>query len=209
VETPRYRHYKNRAEPGDCIFATTTVLDFAPIFKSQRLANLAMAEIISYAIETQVRLHAFVLMHHHLHLVVRLNEQMSGSMWMQQLTSRTAHCIGKNLTGRQKIYLSERIGLNNRSFWKRSFRSVRIQTEKTFWQKVSYTHLNPVRAGYCECESDYKWSSKSSGMRVCGTMKEAWTWRRFSFHISPSSQRVASTTRSSLLRHKKFAAHQS
>lgn len=29
-----------------------------------------------------------------------------------------------------------------------------------FWQKVRYTHLNPVRAGYCECESDYVWSSK-------------------------------------------------
>ena len=54
----------------------------------------------------------------------------------------------------------QQIGLNGRSFWKRSFRFTVLATPKVFWQKVRYTHLNPVRAGYRDREEDYPWSSK-------------------------------------------------
>ncbi len=44
-------------------------------------------------------------------------------------------------------------------FWQYSFRSVVIESEEMFWQKMHYIHMNPVKAGYVEHAEDYRWSS--------------------------------------------------
>jgi hypothetical protein len=41
TDEPRRRHYENRAKGGDCMFATTTVIDFAPVFRNPAQADAA------------------------------------------------------------------------------------------------------------------------------------------------------------------------
>ena len=42
TDEPRMRHYENRAMGGDCMFATTIVIDFAPMFRNSAQANAAV-----------------------------------------------------------------------------------------------------------------------------------------------------------------------
>jgi hypothetical protein len=55
--------------------------------------------------------------------------------------------------------LQAQSGLNQRSFWMRSFRAVTVETEEIFFQKVNYIHQNPVRVNLVEEPADYSWSS--------------------------------------------------
>ena len=36
-----------------------------------------------------------------------------------------------------------------------------LENEDMFWQKMEYTHYNPVVAGYVESPEQYRWSSAS------------------------------------------------
>jgi len=49
-------------------------------------------------------------------------------------------------------------GLNGRSLWQVGFRSVVLEDDM-FWEKVAYTHLNPIRASLVSQPEDYRWSS--------------------------------------------------
>jgi REP element-mobilizing transposase RayT len=159
-EQPRRRHYENRAKGGQCMFATTTVIDFAPVFREPGLAEAAMRTLLKQVQSTGARLHACVVMHHHVHIVVGLPADGTGPGWMQKLKSDIALLVRPSLTDAHREWMSQQVGLNGRGFWRRSFRSTVLVTPKVFWQKVRYTHLNPVRAGYCDREEDYPWSSK-------------------------------------------------
>ena len=159
-DLPRRRHFENRAKGGECMFATTTVIDFSPVFRETELAEGALRILLEWVHKSGAVLHACAVMHHHVHLVVRLPADCPGTAWMQKLKSDIALWVRPRLTALHREWMSQQVGLNRRSFWKRSFRSTVLVTPKVFWQKVRYTHLNPVRAGYCEREEDYPWSSK-------------------------------------------------
>lgn len=142
------------------MFATTTVIDFAPVFRDPRLAEAAVRSLLRWSQASKTLLHAYVVMHHHIHIVARLPAAVSGAAWMQRFKTDSALLVRPKLSAVHIAHMSQQIGLNDRRFWKRSFRSTVLVTPRVFWQKVRYTHLNPVRAGYCEREEDYVWSSK-------------------------------------------------
>jgi hypothetical protein len=53
-------------------------------------------------------------------------------------------------------------GLNKRTFWQRSFRSVVVRDEAMLLQKLGYIHRNPVRAGLATEPEEYRWSSAAA-----------------------------------------------
>ena len=137
------------------MFATTTVIDFAPVFRNPAHAEAAVRLLLCWSRASDAVLHAYVVMQHHVHLVVRLPAHLSGTAWMQRWKADSALLLHPKLSANDVDSMSQQTGLNDRRFWKRSFRSTVLVTPRVFWQKVRYTHLNPVRAGYCEREEDY------------------------------------------------------
>jgi REP element-mobilizing transposase RayT len=117
-------------------------------------------------------LHAYVVMPHHLHMVLTLNERMNGPQFMERFKRQTSPSILRLLTDEELAEFDAQRGLNRNSFWKYSFRSVPIHSEAMFWQKVRYTHLNPVRAGYADTAESYRWSS--SKLYLAGQVSEGW-----------------------------------
>lgn len=45
------------------------------------------------------------------------------------------------------------------NFWKRNSLGIELFTESAFLQKLNYIHNNPVMAGFCKFEEEYKYSS--------------------------------------------------
>lgn len=153
-----YSRWRNCQEPGTMFFVTTTVLGFVPALKDPRGRELLLQILVDDCRFFGAVLHAYCIMDHHLHLVLRAPLEASISKFMQGFKARTAKTILPILDGdaRRQLHDCERDG---RSLWMRSFRGIPIRSEAVRVACVRYVHLNPVRAGLCEREIDYPWSS--------------------------------------------------
>jgi len=145
-------------------------LDFARLFERPELRSTMRESLFSDFAHYGVVMHAYVVMPHHLHFVARTPMTMDAQSLVARVKKNSADRLLPMLTAAEKAQLSDQTGLNGRKFWKRSFRSLVLEREQTFWQKVGYVHENPLQAGLCRRAEDYLWSS--AGAFVEGR----WTW---------------------------------
>jgi putative transposase len=156
---PRYRHFVNSKDPGVPLFITTTVLDFVHAFHRPEVKDAMVLAIARECRLTRAALYGYVVMPHHVHLLIRPPEAMNGPQFMKTFKKESGKSVANLLNAEELRQFDEQRGLNRNTFWQRSFRSIAIESETVFWQKTQYIHLNPVRAGYVEQPEDYRWSS--------------------------------------------------
>jgi len=154
-----YKRWRNLGRGGDTCFVTTTVLDFVPVFAHDQFADLAVRILFESCTQVCAALDAFVVMPHHVHFLLRLPPSINVSRFVQRYKSLSAREIRPLLPQSVAQQFKAQAGLNQRTFWQRSFRSVTIDGERFFRQKMTYIHENPVRAGLVESSLDWKWSS--------------------------------------------------
>jgi putative transposase len=158
VSDGEYVRWVNSKEPGALMFVTTTILGYTPA-----LMNPSEKEFLPRLLASDCRhfgavLHAYCVMDHHLHMVIRAPLSMTMSEYMQRFKRRSAIELLKRAIPYTKRCLL-RASKDNRSFWMRSFRGIPIRSARVMWGTIRYVHLNPVRAGLCERTNDYPWSS--------------------------------------------------
>jgi len=139
-------------------FVTTTVLGYVPALRSAQISELLLQVLVVDCRFFGAVLHAYCIMDHHIHLVLRAPLDGTISKFMQGFKARSAKAILPLLDAglRRQLRVHERDG---RSLWMRSFRGIPIRSETVRVACVRYVHLNPVRAGLCERAIDYPWSS--------------------------------------------------
>jgi putative transposase len=93
-----------------------------------------------------VRLHAYVLMTNHVHLLVTPAEENAIPDLMQVLGTRYVRRVNQ-------VY--RRTG----TLWEGRYRAAPIEAEAHLISCMRYIELNPVRARMCEEAGDYPWSS--------------------------------------------------
>jgi putative transposase len=155
----RYRHYRNSKELGVTLFITTTVLDFVHAFHRSEVRDAMVFAMARECTLARATLYSYAVMPHHLHMVVRMHPKMNGPQFMQTFKRETSPAIVRLLSPEELRQFDEQRGLNGNTFWKYSFRSLVLESDEMFWQKMDYTHQNPVKAGYVERPEDYRWSS--------------------------------------------------
>jgi REP element-mobilizing transposase RayT len=155
----RQRHYENSKEPGITLFVTTTVLDFVHAFHRLEVRDAMVFALAAECERGGAALYGYVVMPHHVHMVIRLAEKMNGPEFMRVFKKKTGEAIVKLLSEGELRQFDQQRGLNGNTFWKYSFRSLYLENEHMFWQKLNYIHQNPVRAGYVKEAEDYRWSS--------------------------------------------------
>ncbi|MFY9234776.1 MAG: transposase [Fimbriimonadaceae bacterium] len=155
----RYRHWENRGVPADTVFITSTVLDWVRAFDRPDIKDAVARHILAHCRRTKSNLSAFVVMSHHVHLLLRLSKDVDVSQFMASFKRRTTDIVRPMLTISKEREFDLQRGLNGNTFWKRSFRSVVVTNPKAFWVKVRYIHANPVLAGLAQRAEDYRWSS--------------------------------------------------
>jgi REP element-mobilizing transposase RayT len=153
-----YKHWRNWGEPGELVMATTTVLDFVPVFKDPARAELMTDLIFRCSGFYGSQLHAFV-MPEHIHLLLRLPLDMNASTFFNRFKGYSASVLVKTLGWKEKAMFSQQIGLNRRTFWQRSFRSRVIEAPWRFRVAAGYIHKNPVKRGLCSVPEEWRWSS--------------------------------------------------
>lgn len=156
--TVHYRQWRNWTGTDELGFVTTTALDFVHVFGDPRLRTLMAVLLVADCRRYGAKLHALV-MPHHIHLLVRTPADRTLPQLMQRIKSNSAKLIAPQLPARVAVDFEDQRGLNGRSFWQKSFRSVTVYSEAVFWQKVEYIHRNPVRRAMVTEPEDYPWSS--------------------------------------------------
>ncbi|MFI5386223.1 MAG: transposase, partial [Fimbriimonadales bacterium] len=96
-----YKHYRNNSEAGATLFITTTVLDFVHAFRREEMRDAMGYHLARECKLAGVVLYGFVVMPHHIHMVIRLAPDLTGPDFMRVLKSNTAGaikgcCLGSN-----------------------------------------------------------------------------------------------------------------
>lgn len=102
--------------------------------------------LTEYAGKTDCRVHAYVLMTNHVHLLLSSERADAGGALMKAL-------------GQRYVQHVNRVHHRSGTLWEGRFRSCPIQEENYLLICQRYIELNPVRAYMVSHPADYRWSS--------------------------------------------------
>ncbi len=155
----RSHRWRNTKEHGQTCYVTTTCLDFAHLFARPEMRTRMSLNFLQDCLRYEARVHAFVVMTHHVHFLVTPYESQTISHLVQQIKRRSAKDLREHLSNKELNQLKEQTGLNDHRFWKDGFRGNPMYSPEVFQQKRNYINQNPVRSGFVEEPSEYLWSS--------------------------------------------------
>lgn len=102
--------------------------------------------LAEYADKTGCRIHAYVLMTNHVHLLLSADHADAGSALMKSL-------------GQRYVQYVNRVYQRSGTLWEGRFRSCLVQEEKYLLGCQRYIEMNPVRANMAAHPAEYRWSS--------------------------------------------------
>jgi REP element-mobilizing transposase RayT len=161
----RQRHWRNYGTGGDACFISTSALDFNLVFRRYAVRDELTACLAYACAKRACLLNAFVVMPSHVHLLVTLAPECRVVDLAGLFKTVSAKRLMPLLESGEADGFREQKGLNRRSFWQRSFRSVAVYGVDAFQTKVRYIHSNPVEAGLCSDRSGYRWSSANDDVQ--------------------------------------------
>ena len=115
-------------------FATTKTSQGRPLLQSERNATLMIDVLRSYVGAGKFRLHDFVIMPDHVHLLMTVGDGMTVERAMQFIKGGFSYRLKKECG-----YLGE--------VWQRGFSELRVEDRESYVRHREYIAQNPVRAG--------------------------------------------------------------
>jgi putative transposase len=132
------------ASSARTFFVTTKTSQGAPLLQSERNAMLLVNVLRGYVADGKFRIHDFVIMPNHLHVLLTVGRDMTIEKAMQFIKGGFSHRLKKD-----HGYLGE--------FWQRGFSEVRITDQESFLQHRKYIAGNPVKAGLVEAPEEFRY----------------------------------------------------
>ena len=120
--------------------------DRQPCFVAEEDYRRYLLGLQEASLESACRIHAYVLMTNHVHLVVTPDASRGVSRMMQMLGTRYVSWFNRRY---------RRTG----TLWEGRFKSSLVDSERYLLTCCRYVEMNPVRAAIVESPGDYVWSS--------------------------------------------------
>lgn len=102
--------------------------------------------LYEYAIDSQCRIHAYVLMTNHVHLLLTGKKADSPGRLMKRL-------------GQRYVQYVNRTYMRSGTLWEGRYRSCLVSEEAYLLRCYRYIEMNPVRGGIVSHPATYRWSS--------------------------------------------------
>jgi putative transposase len=128
-------------------FITTSIIQHQEPFKTPEDFAIIERNIEFYRIRDNAKIYAYVIMPHHLHLIIDMPAEKSISDYMRDFKRRSSIEFFKSInheTGR---------------LWQEKFDDLDLITYQVFLTKINYIHMNPVRSGLVSEPEDWPYSS--------------------------------------------------
>jgi putative transposase len=123
-------------------FVTTRAAEGKAILQSDRMADVFADVLRSYMREGKFKVHDFVVMRNHVHLLITLDESTSIEKAMQLIKGGFSFRARKELGFKGEV-------------WQRGFSDARVHDEESFHKHQLYIYNNPVKAGMVRAAEEY------------------------------------------------------
>ena len=156
----RYKIY----EPTHPHFVTCTILHWLPIFTRQESVDIILNSLKFLQKQDNLRLHAYVILENHLHIVLRSDDLRKSMESFKKFTAReilnllrreNATTILDQLAFYKKAHRKEK----SFQVWEEGYQPKLIQSEAMLKMKIDYIHYNPVKRGYVDKAIHWRYSS--------------------------------------------------
>src|SRR3970282_2681424 len=159
-------------------FITATVVDWVDVFSRKTYKDSVIVSLDFCIKNKGMILYGFVIMSNHIHLIIQ-SENSKLSDLIRDFKKFTAKTILNKIETEPESradWMLKRFEFacksHNRNekyqFWQYGNHPEEIFSEKFFWSKLDYIHLNPVRAGIVAKASHYVYSSASNYVEDSG-----------------------------------------
>jgi putative transposase len=128
--------------PARTFFATTRTSMGRRFLQSDRNAGLLIDVLRSLALEHKFKLHDFVIMPDHVHVLLTVHDGMTIEKAMQLIKGRFSFRVKKEFGMLGEV-------------WQRGFSEVQVMNSESFEQHRAYFAGNPVKAGLVGSPEEY------------------------------------------------------
>ena len=118
------------------------------MFVKDAVCQAFVEALLHYRNEGAYRLHAFVLMPEHFHILLTPGERTPLERAIMYVKGGSARKIGEMLNAKLPV-------------WQRGFSDHRVRDTGDYQVRLGYLELNPVKRGLAATPGDYIWSSAS------------------------------------------------
>jgi len=139
-------------QPG-VYFVTTDTWQRRQIFAKPEPARIVIEQLLDCRERGFYKLHAFVLMPEHLHVLLTPGDGASVEKAVQMIKGGSAFRIGKELNYKFPV-------------WHAGFHDRWIRDANEFWIRKQYIEQNPVKARLAEKPTEYPHGSASGKFRL-------------------------------------------
>jgi len=134
-------------------FVTSSAWRKQNLLQSDRAAGLFLRVLYDYRAQNKFRLHEFVVMPDHFHLLLTVESEMTIERAVQFIKGGFSFRAGKELGMRSPV-------------WQKGFSEVRISNAEAFQQVRAYIRNNPVARHLVAEPADYLHSSAHPGFEL-------------------------------------------
>ena len=139
---------KRHANIAGTYFVTSRTWESRAVFKIEKRCEIFVEAICKYRDQAKYKLHGFVLMPDHFHLLLTPGPEVTIERAVQFVKGGSARRIGLELDYKFPI-------------WQRGFSDHRIRDLQDYQSHIRYLEQNPVKRRLVERTSKYPWSSAS------------------------------------------------
>ena len=132
--------------PVRTFFITSKTSRGMAVLQTERMANLFIEVLRSYMRAKKFKVHDFVVMPNHIHVLLSLGPELSIEKAVKLVKGNFSYRAKKELNYRWKI-------------WQKGFSEVPVTTEASFIQHQKYIDENPVKAGLARSAEEYPYCS--------------------------------------------------
>jgi REP element-mobilizing transposase RayT len=173
----RYKIYNEDAPH----FFTCTVNEWIPLFTRPITTKILLDALLYRQQHQNMRLYAYVILENHLHCIIQAENLNKLINSFKAHTARTlidclkqqqAHKILKKLAFHKRLHKKDR----DYQIWEEGSHPQLIQNETMLLQKIDYIHNNPVKRGYVNKPTDWRYSSARNYANMVGLIPVYTEW---------------------------------
>src|SRR5690554_7971 len=175
------RNYKFH-NPEGLYFVSFAVVEWLDVFTRNKYKDILLQSLSYCQKEKGMEIIAWCIMTNHVHLVFRSEKGQHPSLLLgdfKRFTSKAVvKAIQENPRESRKEFLLEQFkkaaakssnvkaaakssNVKEYQFWRHDNRPIELWSNKVIWEKIMYTHNNPIEAGLVYKAEDYVYSSTS------------------------------------------------
>jgi putative transposase len=138
--------------PPGAYFVTFSTFQRRRFFVVESYARLFLKTLYGYRRQGRYKLHSFVLMPDHIHLLITPATDITLERAMQLIKGGYSHVVG--------------IEISRREIWQKGFTDHRVRDAQDFAGHRLYIHQNPVAGKLVHDAAKYRYSSAFPGFRL-------------------------------------------